>query len=65
MNLMEGLMDELNRNRELLLQYKSIGIPGQFGAIMIEQDIKSGEDAIKNTDVVEMLKTYGTLQNNK
>ena len=64
-NLMEGLMDELNRNRGLLILYKSIGPAGQFGSIMINYDIKAGEEAIKNMDTIEMLRLYKKLKDNE
>lgn len=65
MDLMTGLMDQLNRNRELLNLYKSIGTAGLFGATMIARDIKSGEDAIKSMDTIEMLTVYNTLKDHK
>ncbi len=64
-NLMEGLMNEVNRNRELLIQYKSIGSAGIFGASFIKADIKAGEDAIKNMDTIEMLRLYKKLKGNE
>jgi len=64
-NLMEGLIDEMNRNRELLKRYESIGIAGSFGRIAIGRDIAAGEQAIKDNDVVAMLRAYETLKNNE
>lgn len=64
-NLAEGLVDELNRNRELLADYRQIGPPGQFGAAMIEADIKAAERAQGSGDVVEMLRCYNKLKSNK
>lgn len=46
MSLMEGLIQELNRCRELLKEYESIGPPGQFGATMIRIEIEAAEKAM-------------------
>jgi len=53
-NLAQGLVRELNRNRELLSEYKNIGRPGMFGAKIIEDKIKRGETAQGSGDVVEI-----------
>jgi len=63
-NLMEGLLQELNRNRELLSIYRSIP-EGAYGALIIERDITDGERAIADNDVVAMLRSYKKLQENK
>jgi hypothetical protein len=63
-NLMDGLLQELNRNRELLKMYQEIPT-GAFGAMMIKRDIDAGESAIKNGDTVEMLRAYQALQDNE
>jgi hypothetical protein len=60
-NLMDGLLRELNRNRELLKEYEAIP-QGAFGAMFIRQSIKNGEDAIASGDVVKMLQAYSTLK---
>jgi hypothetical protein len=63
-NLMDGLMDELNRNRELLKEYQKIPT-GMFGAAFIKNDIEMGEKAIREGDTVEMVKAYARLKENK
>ena len=65
MNLMAGLLEELNRNRELLTVYKEIGPAGMFGAAMITQDIEAAEKAIGSGDVVEMIVHYEKLKDNE
>lgn len=62
MNLMEGLLKELNRNREYLQRYKEIGSSGVFGAAIIQDKIDKAEKAIAKGDVVEMLVCYNELQ---
>jgi UDP-N-acetylenolpyruvoylglucosamine reductase len=64
-NMMEALLTELNRNRELLTQYKAIGVPGMIGAALIQNDITTGERAIANDDVVEIIRIYDKLKNNE
>jgi len=64
MNLQEGLVAELNRNRELKELYD--GIPeGTFGSTMIQMNIEQGEKALASGDVVEMVKAFKELQENK
>lgn len=59
-NLEQGLVRELNRNRELLLEYKKLGKP--FGVEIIGDKIKRGETALGNRDVVEMLRVFSELE---
>ena len=62
MNLMEGLLSEMNRARELQKQYEEIGTPGLFGAAMIRGAIAAAEGAIASNDVVAMLTSYAKLK---
>ena len=64
MNLMEGLLQEIGRNRELLVQYESIP-EGVFGATMIRQVITNAERAVCDGDVVAMMVAYKELQDTK
>jgi hypothetical protein len=61
-NLVEGLLDEMNRCRELVKQYGEIGPAGAFGRAAIEQDIKNAEKALAGGDVVEMIQAFKALQ---
>ena len=63
-NLMQGLIEELNRNRELLKEYEKIPT-GAFGATMIRKDIVDAEKVIGTGDVIEMLKCYEMLKKNE
>lgn len=60
-NLMDGLLKELNRCRELKLMYDEIPT-GKFGSIMIQRAIDGGEKAIAENDVVKMLASYKELK---
>jgi len=60
-NLMDATLRELNRNRELLEEYKKIP-QGAFGAAMITQLIQRTEKAIDSGDTVELIICYGQLQ---
>lgn len=64
MNLAQGLVEELKRNRELLAGYKEIGSNGAFGATMIAIDISAGETAQRENDIVKILVAYETLKGN-
>lgn len=62
-NLMDGLFDEMNRVRELIKEYE--GLPngvGNIGAALMRINITKAEMAIRNNDVVEMLREYESLK---
>lgn len=62
-NLVEGLLEQMNRCRELIKQYE--GLPngvGAFAAAMIRQDIVNAEKAIGCGDAVEMLRCFEALK---
>jgi hypothetical protein len=62
-NLMDGLIEQCNRCRELVAEYQ--GLPngvGTIGAMLIEHDIKVAERAMGSGDVVQMLAAYETLK---
>lgn len=60
--LADALPKEIKRCRDLLKQYEAIGSAGQFGFIMISQDIANAEQAITEGDVVAMLRAYTALK---
>ena len=64
MNLSEGLVEELKRNRELLEEQKKIPT-GAFGAAMIELKIAAGEKAQGSGDAIEMLRAHADLEESK
>lgn len=55
MNLIEGLQEEINRCRELLTEYQSIGTAGMFGAAFIKQEIQKAEYSISMGNTIGML----------
>lgn len=62
-NLMDGLLDEMNRVRELISEYKSLpGGVGFIGASLMEIEIKKAEKSISSGDVVAMLVCYQSLK---
>ena len=64
MNLIEGLLEEIERNEELARVYDIIPT-GAFGATMIRIDIKRAREAIANGDVIEEMQVYEALKNNE
>ncbi len=60
-NLIEGLQEELARNRGILTEYEAIPM-GAFGALMIRQAITAAEAAIASGDTIEMIRCYKELQ---
>lgn len=64
MNLAEALAKEIDRNRELLEEYKKIPT-GIFGAMMIDQDIKAAVDALASGDVVKIAQAYEAIKDNE
>ena len=61
-SLGEELPKEQARVRELLVAYQSIGVPGRFGAIMIEQALQRADRAVMSGDVVSMIQSYNELK---
>ena len=61
-NLIEEIQEQCKRCREVVLDYRSIGPAGMFGAAMIEADIRKAEAAIASGDVVEMIGAYKVLK---
>ncbi len=62
-NLMDGLLFQLNRVRELVKIYEELpdGV-GVFGAAIMKRNIKIGEDSIASGDVVKMALAYNELK---
>lgn len=58
-NLAECLLEEQERVRELVTQYKSLpkGV-GVFGATMMDEALKEAERATSSGDVVAMIQAY-------
>lgn len=63
-NLAEALDYEINRNRELLDDYRKIPTGG-FGATMIDRDIRNAVTALASGDVIQMLQAYSAMKNNE
>ncbi len=64
-NLVSALQEEIQRNRELLLNYAEIGQVGNIARKLIEHDIKNALDFMAYGDTVGMLQIYQTLKENK
>lgn len=60
-NLMDGLLKEMNRAREVKKMYDEIP-QGIFGATVIQQSIMRAEKAISSGDLVQMLAAYSELK---
>lgn len=60
-----ALLKEINRNRELLEIYRSIGAPGAFGMALIGRDIKEAEDALGAGDAAQMVRLLKILRENQ
>lgn len=63
--LIDALIGELRRNREILTGYEAIGAAGLFGAKIIRFSITKGEEAIRTGNVVDMLYAYNDLKETK
>lgn len=61
-SLAEALPLEQARVRELLGEYKRIGAPGMFGAMVLEQTLQRADQAVMSGDVVAMLRCYEELK---
>ncbi len=63
---MSGLLEEMNRVRELIARYKSLeGGVGMIGATLMENNIKLTEKAISSGNVIDMLKLYEQLKSHE
>lgn len=63
-NLAEGLLEEINRNINLVVIYSSVGAAGVFALSMIRQDINLALKAIIEGDVIAMMQAFEKLKNN-
>ncbi len=61
MNLMQGLQEEISRNKMLWNEYKKIP-GGVFGAAFILKDIEDAEKAIAEGDTIAMINVLKVLQ---
>ena len=61
-SLGEQLPKEQARARELLTQYRELGINGVFGAFTIEQALQNADRAVMSGDLVSMMQAYEELK---
>lgn len=62
-NLIEGLLEEMNRVRELIKIYESLpDNAGFFGSSMMKVSITRAEKAIASGDVTEELRAFEDLK---
>lgn len=63
-NLMDGLLSEMNRVREVIKLYEDpeLNGAGMLGAMLMKKAIAEAESAIGHGDVVEMLRQYENLK---
>ncbi len=62
-NLIDGLLYEMNRVREIIKEYESLPKgAGVFASTIMKIDIQKAEQSIKDNDVVKMMLCYTTLQ---
>lgn len=61
-NLMEGLLSEIDRVREMITEYKSLPKnAGLFAATMMQLDIDKAREAIIEGDTIQMMVSYTKL----
>ena len=62
-NLMEGLLEQRDRVRDLVKIYEELpGGVGIFGAAIMKQNLKLTDEAITTGDVVKMARAYEELK---
>ena len=62
-NLIEGLLEEMNRVREMMVEYRSLPKgAGRFAASLMELNIKNAEEAISEGDAVKMIEALKLLK---
>lgn len=62
MNLIEGIHEQCNRARKIMVCYTGMGNVGVFGEAVIKSCITEGEAAIASGDVIRMLRAYKNLE---
>ena len=62
MNLIEGLQQEMNRCRELLKEYESVGPAGVFASTMIKAEISKAESMISIGDAIGIMQSLEELK---
>lgn len=53
---------EQARVREVLAVYRSLGVPGFFGATLIEDTLRRADEAAVSGDVIAMLRVYEEMR---
>lgn len=61
-NLIEGILAECNRVRDLLVEYKAIGPAGNFGAMALQVAITEAEASIASGDIARMVEALDRLR---
>jgi hypothetical protein len=63
MNLMEGLLSEIDRVKDLIKIYEELpDNAGAFGAMMLKTELKLAQRTIADGDTVRMLGAYQSLK---
>jgi arginine repressor len=62
-NLMEGLLTEIDRVKEMITEYKSLPKnAGMLAATMMSLDIDKARSAIAGMDTIQMMASYKKLR---
>lgn len=62
-NLLEGLLEEISRVSEMIIEYRSLPSgAGYLAAAFMELDIMRAETAISKMDAVQMIASYKALK---
>ncbi len=63
-NLMDGLLSEMNRVREIIKEYEHPALKGagNIAAYMMKMDIANAEKCIGEGDTIQMLVSYSKLK---
>lgn len=62
-NLMEALLEEISRVKEMIELYKSL--PGKAGILasrLMELDVKKAEEAISSGELIDMIRIFEALK---
>lgn len=61
-NVINSLVDEIERCGRVLDVYKSIGKPGAIGAALIQLDIDKAKKALSEMDTVKIISSLSSLR---
>ena len=61
-NIVQGILEEIDRCEVLIGHYEEIGPVGAFGKMMIRRDIDAAKEALGSGDTIAMIASLEALR---